>query len=239
MLAALEGTHHVTYVLVARSAGGAATSIRAKAAQVGVPVRFVERAELDDLAFGGNHQGVVALLQPDEVTAPEDLLELPSHGVRPALILAADRVQDVGNLGSLVRTLDAVGGAGLLMPARHTAGLSGGLARASAGASLRTRIVRVPNLVRALRDLGQRGVHIIGLSADAEGDLDSLQPQGPCCLVVGNESKGLRRLVRGACDELVRIPMLGGVGSLNVGVAGGLVLYHVARSRWESSTNGQ
>ena len=239
MLAALAGAHDVTHVLLTRSEAGADESIRARTWQLGVPVRFVARAELDELALGRNHQGVAALIQPVSAARLEDLLEPPPGAVRPALFLAADRVQDVGNLGSLVRTLDAVGGTGLLLPARHSAGIGGGLARASAGASLRTRIVRVPNLARTLRDLGERGVQVVGLSPDAERDFHQLQLHGPCCLVVGSESRGLRRLVSSACSEIVRIPMLGGVGSLNAAVAGGLVLYHVARSRWEVSDHDE
>ena len=217
--------------MIARGAAGSAGEIRERAAAAGVPVAFVDRRELDILAAGGKHQGVAAVLAAGDRASLADLLRDDSGVAQPPIILAADQVQDVGNLGSLIRTLEAVGGAGAVIPGRRSAGPTSGLARASAGASLRTPIVVVPNLARALQDLKARGVWVIGLDAAAPTEYDTLDYTAPCCLVVGNEARGLRRLVRQMCDQIVRVPMRGGVGSLNVAVAGGIVLYHVARSR--------
>ncbi len=227
----LAASRPIRRILIARGSARSARSIREHAAAAGVPVAYVDRAELDALAFGGNHQGVAAVLEGHQRPRLDALLRDHDHLARPALILAADRVQDVGNLGSLLRTLEAVGGAGLVVPVRRSAALTGGLARASAGASLRVPLVAVANLARALDELRSRGVLVVGLEADGATVFDQPDYRRPCCLVVGNEAEGLRERTRDVCDLIVSVPMHGAVGSLNVAVAGGIVLYHVARAR--------
>ncbi len=235
---ALAASRPIRRILIARGSAHSAQSTRKHAATAGVPVTFVDRAELDTLAFGGNHQGVAAVLDGHQRPRLDALLRDDAHLARPALMLAADRVQDVGNLGSLVRTLEAVGGAGLLVPTRRSAALTGGLARASAGASLRVPLVAVANLARALEELRSREVLIVGLEADGSTIFDQPDYRRPSCLVVGNEAEGLRARTRAVCDVIVRVPMHGAVGSLNVAVAGGIVLYHVLRARAEGTRHG-
>ncbi len=192
---------------------------------------FVDPGELDALAFGGNHQGVVATVTPTVGAGVRDLLQPQAGRAQPPLILAADQVEDVGNLGSLLRTLEACGGAGAIVPVRRSAALIGGLARASAGASLRSTVVTVTNLARELKYLRSDGVRIIGLDAAADTPFDDLAYDAPCCIVVGNEARGMRPSVRQACDAMVRVPLRSGIGSLNVAVAGAIVLHHIARTR--------
>ncbi len=222
--------------MVARGAARSTEPLRALAGAADVPVAFVDAAELDALSFGGNHQGVVATLQ--QITAPrlEDLLQPLPGRVAPPLILAADHVEDVGNLGSLIRTLEACGGAGVVVPARRSAALAGGLARASAGASLRMAIVSVSNLARTLATLRTDGVEIVGLDADGDTPFDALTYDAPCCVVVGSESRGMRDNVRKACDVVVRVPMRGSIGSLNVAAAGAIVLHHIGRGQARRSS---
>ncbi len=234
---ALSASRPIRRILIARGSAQSARSAREQAAAAGVPVAYVDRAEIDALAFGGNHQGVAAVLDGPQRPSLDALLRDDAHLARPPLMLAADRVQDVGNLGSLVRTLEAVGGAGLVVPTRRSAALTGGLARASAGASLRVPIVPVANLARALDRLKSLGVLIVGLEADGSTTFDRPDYHRPCCLVVGNEAEGLRPRTRDICDTVVRVPMHGAVGSLNVAVAGGLVLYHVVRARAEGTSH--
>ena len=219
--------------MVARGAAESTAPLRELAGDAGVPVAFVDAAELDSLAFGGNHQGVVATIDSTPNAAPRDLLHPQPGRAQPPLILAADQVEDVGNLGSLVRTLEACGGAGLIVPQRRSAALTGGLARASAGASLRSTVVNVTNLARALKSLQSDGVRVIGLDADAETPFDAMAYDAPCCIVVGNEARGMRPSVREACDVIVRVPLRSGIGSLNVAAAGAIVLHHIARQRTE------
>ncbi len=196
-----------------------------------MPVAFVDTAELDALAFGGNHQGVVATIDSTPNPGPRDLLHPRPGRAQPPLILAADQVEDVGNLGSLVRTLEACGGAGVIVPQRRSAALTGGLARASAGASLRSTVVSVTNLARALKSLRSDGVRVIGLDAAAETPFDAMAFDAPCCIVVGSEARGMRPSVREACDAIARVPLRSGIGSLNVAAAGAIVLHHIARQR--------
>ena len=193
----------------------------------------MDPGELDALAFGGNHQSVVATLAPTAGVGVRELLQARPGRTQPPLILAADQVEDVGNLGSLLRTLEACGGAGAIVPARRSAALTGGLARASAGASLRSTVVTVTNLARELKTLRSGGVRIIGLDADADGPFDALAYDAPCCIVVGSEARGMRPSVRQACDAIVGVPLRSGIGSLNVAVAGAIVLHHIARQRTE------
>ena len=165
---ALAAGYRLTRLLVARSAAESTAELRELAGAAGVPVAFVDPGELDALAFGGNHQSVVATLAPTAGVGVRELLQARPGRTQPPLILAADQVEDVGNLGSLLRTLEACGGAGAIVPARRSAALTGGLARASAGASLRSTVVTVTNLARELKTLRSGGVRIIGLDADAD-----------------------------------------------------------------------
>ncbi len=217
--------------MVARSAAESTAPLRELAGNAGVPVAFVDTADLDALSFGGNHQGVVATIDSTPNAGLRDLLQPQPGRAQPPLMLAADQVEDVGNLGSLVRTLEACGGAGVIVPQRRSASLTGGLARASAGASLRTTVVNVTNLARALKSLRSDGVRIIGLDAAAETSFDAMPHDAPCCIVVGNEARGMRPGVREACDAIVRVPLQSGIGSLNVSAAGAIVLHHIARQR--------
>ena len=218
-------------MLVARGAAESTAPLRELAGDAGVPVAFVDTGDLDALSFGGNHQGVVATLAATASAGLRDLLQPHPGRAQPPLILAADQVEDVGNLGSLVRTLEACGGAGVIVPQRRSAALTGGMARASAGASLRSSVVNVTNLARALKSLRSDGVRVIGLDAGAETPFDAMPYDAPCCIVVGNEARGMRPGVREACDAIVRVPLRSGIGSLNVAAAGAIVLHHIARQR--------
>lgn len=217
--------------MVARGAAESTAPLRELAGDAGVPVAFVDTAELDALSFGGNHQGVVAAMESTPNPGLRDLLQPQPGRTQPPLILAADQVEDVGNLGSLVRTLEACGGAGVIVPQRRSAALTGGLTRASAGASLRSTVVNVTNLARALKSLRSDGVRVVGLDAAAETPFDAMPYDTPCCIVVGNEARGMRPSVREACDAIVRVPLRSGIGSLNVAAAGAIVLHHIARQR--------
>ncbi len=227
---ALRRGSGVERVYVARPQAEALHDIRAAAATAAVAVTFSTASELDELSYGARHQGVAAAVRPPPPVGIDDLLQARSAG-GPPLMLAADQVHDVGNLGALLRTLEAADGAGVIVPDRRSAALTGGLARASAGASLRTRLVRVANVARALDRLREGGAWVYALDQDGDMDYDAADFDRAACLVVGNEARGVRPTVRKACDAALRIPMFGGVGSLNVAVAGGIVLYHAIRAR--------
>jgi 23S rRNA (guanosine2251-2'-O)-methyltransferase len=178
---------------------------------------------------------VVALVHPQEFLTIEDLFEPAQPKVVGAgaarLLLALDGVEDPQNLGALLRVADGAGVDGVLLTERRSAPLSPVAVKASAGATEHLRIARVVNLVRALEELKRRNLWIIGLDERGQTDYDQFDLTGDCVLVLGREGAGLHDLVRRSCDHLLRIPMSGGVSSLNVSAAGAVVLYEAFRQR--------
>jgi 23S rRNA (guanosine2251-2'-O)-methyltransferase len=213
--------------------------------QAGVRVRQETREQLTQLAGTAGHQGVVAVVRPQESLSIEDLFTAPrsSDGALAArLVLALDGVEDPQNLGALLRVADGAGVDGVVLTDRRSAPLSPVAVKASAGAAEHLRIARVVNLVRALEDLKRQNLWIIGLDASpAERgltDYDHFDFTGDCVLVLGREGAGLHDLVRKTCDHLLRIPMAGGVSSLNVSAAGAVVLYEAFRQRRAAAGSG-
>jgi len=202
--------------------------------QAGLRVRQESREQLTQLAGTTAHQGVVAVVRPQEFLAIEDLFEGlgAGDGKRAArLVLALDGVEDPQNLGALLRVADGAGVDGVVLTERRSAPLSPVAVKASAGAAEHLRIARVVNLVRALEDLKKQNLWIIGLDERGTSEYDQFDFTGDCVLVLGREGAGLHDLVRKTCDHLLRIPMAGGVSSLNVSAAGAVVLYEAFRQR--------
>lgn len=197
----------------------------------GVPAATATRAELDRLAGSAHHQGVVAHMELPPYSAISDVMELARIRGEDLLALVLDGVQDPQNLGAILRTADAAGVHGVIIPERGSVGLTQAVARASAGASAYVPVVRMTNLARELEALKQRGAWVYGLETAADLAYDAADYLRPLAIVVGSEGRGLRRLVREACDALICIPMRGQVESLNVSVATSLVIYHAWRAR--------
>ena len=198
------------------------------AAKHSVRVRFVTRDELDHASKRGAHQGVVAEVDRRTEATLEDLAAQKDG---PALIVVLDEVEDPQNVGAILRTVDACGGTGVVRQTRRAAPLDGAAAKASAGAVNYVPVADVVNIARSLEDLKKAGVWTVGLDADAKMAYYEWDLTLPTAIVVGAEGHGLRRLVRERCDQVVGIPMLGHVGSLNVSVATGVVLYEAVRQR--------
>jgi 23S rRNA (guanosine2251-2'-O)-methyltransferase len=200
--------------------------------EAGLRVRQESREQLTLLARTEAHQGVVAMVHPQESLAIEDLFHPdPAHAGSPRLLLALDGVEDPQNLGALLRVADGAGVDGVILTERRSAPLSAVAVKASAGAAEHLRIARVVNLVRALEELKRQNLWIIGLDERGTADYDRFDFTGNCVLVLGREGAGLHDLVRRTCDHLLRIPMAGGVSSLNVSAAGAVVLYEAFRQR--------
>ncbi len=201
--------------------------------QAGIRVRQESREQLTAMAKTPAHQGVVALVRPQESLTIEDLFTPDPSAKSGArrLLLAIDGVEDPQNLGALLRVADGAGVDGVILPERRSAPLSPVAVKASAGAAEHLRIARVVNLVRALEDLKRHNLWIIGLDERGSADYDQFDLTGDCVLVLGREGAGLHDLVRKTCDHLLRIPMAGGVSSLNVSAAGAVVLYEAFRQR--------
>ena len=231
VLEALRAGEDVQRLLVAKGTqtGGPVADILAAARARGIRVDWVDRRELDRL--GSVHQGIAAELRPFRYTDVDDILTRAQAQGEPPLILALDAVQDIHNLGSLVRTADAVGAHGVILPERRAAGVTPAVRKASAGAVAHLPIAQVTNLTRALDSLKEQGVWVVGLDMAGQQSFDTYDWRGPTALVVGSEDKGLGRLVGETCDVLVNLPMRGHVDSLNAAVAGSIVLYHAWRSR--------
>jgi 23S rRNA (guanosine2251-2'-O)-methyltransferase len=194
-----------------------------------IPYALEPRSVLDRLA-GAQHQGVVAYLAARSYADFAPLLS----GLDPerAFLVFLDAVQDPHNLGAIVRSAHAAGADGVILQERHAAGLTGAAVKASAGATEHIPVCRVPNLRKAVHQAKESGLWIAGLDAGGDTDFTHVDFRGPCGIVVGSEGRGLRRLVRAACDFAIRIPMARQeVGSFNASVAAGLVLYEVFRQR--------
>jgi 23S rRNA (guanosine2251-2'-O)-methyltransferase len=210
---------------------GRLAEVRALAQRAGVQLSTVEEAQLDKLAAGERHQGVVAELLP-RAADPETQLEeaLEAAGDAP-LLLVLDGVQDPHNLGACLRSADAAGAAAVLVPRDRAAGLTPVVRKVAAGAAETVPLVAVVNLARTLRELKDRGVWLVGTDDSAEKTLYEADLKGAVALVMGSEGEGMRRLTRECCDQLVSIPMAGAVESLNVSVAAGVALFEAVRQR--------
>jgi 23S rRNA (guanosine2251-2'-O)-methyltransferase len=200
--------------------------------QLGVRVLQESREQLTLRAQTAAHQGIVAMVRPMGILDLEDLFAAaPAIPGAARLILALDGVEDPQNLGALLRVADGAGVDGVVLTERRSAPISPVAVKASAGAAEHLRIARVVNLVRALEELKLQNLWIIGLDERGTSDYDSFDFTGDCVLVLGREGAGLHDLVRRTCDHLLRVPMAGGVSSLNVSAAGAVVLYEAARQR--------
>ena len=188
------------------------------------------RDELSRMTRTETHGGAVAFLKERKLLTLEDLLVPPPAGQKQ-LLLALDGVEDTHNLGALLRTADGAGVHGVLLPERRAVGITGTVAKAAPGATEHVRIATVTNLVRSLEQLKREHVWIIGLDERGSQDYTDFDFHTDCCLVLGREGAGLHDLTKRTCDFLLRIPMVGAVPSLNVSVAGAVVLYEAARQR--------
>ena len=222
-------------IAVLAGARGPLSEVVALARRAGVKVSFRTREQLTAMAGSPDHQGVVARVTAAEYVDVEDLLVVPRERGEVAFLMALDQVQDPRNLGALLRTADAFGAHGVVIPKHHAVGLTEAAARTAMGAMEHVRVARVTNMVAALEKLKESGVWIYGTTL-----VDGVAPwaadlRGPVCLVLGSEGEGLRPLVARACDVLLTIPMAGSVGSLNVSAAGAVLAYEVARQRHQSA----
>lgn len=210
------------------------TPIINQAYALGVSVQFMSRKALDDKSKGEQHQGIMARVkaakQKDEADLATLLEDLNNRNV-PPFLLVLDGVTDPHNLGAVLRTADAAGVHGVIVPKDRSAKLTGTARKVACGAAEVMPLFVVTNLARSLKSLQDAGVWIIGTAGEAEQDVFEKPLTGPLALVMGAEGTGMRRLTRENCDDLVKIPMAGSVSSLNVSVATGVILYEAVRQR--------
>ncbi|MCL5958909.1 MAG: 23S rRNA (guanosine(2251)-2'-O)-methyltransferase RlmB [Chloroflexi bacterium] len=196
-----------------------------------IRVEYVDRQRLDHLAGTPKHQGIVAEVPPFQYSNLADILSLAQSRGEYPLILILDSLQDPQNLGTLIRTAEAAGAHGVVIPEHRAVGVTPTVVKASAGAIEHLLVAQVTNLARAIEELKEAGVWVVGIDMDGRQAFDEIDWNLPAALVVGAEGKGLGRLVKEKCDLVVRIPMRGQVSSLNAAVAGSIVLYHAWRKR--------
>ena len=202
------------------------------AADRGLPLLEVGKAEFDRMSDGALHQGIGLMVPPYDYAHPDDLLDIARDSGRPPLLVALDGVTDPRNLGAVVRSAAAFGAQGVLVPERRSAGMTAAAWRTSAGAAARLPVARCTNLARTLQSYREAGLFVAGLAMDGSVELDDLElATEPLVLVVGSEGDGLGRLVQQTCDVTVSIPMADGNESLNAGIAAAVVLAEVARRR--------
>ncbi|GAA4411027.1 23S rRNA (guanosine(2251)-2'-O)-methyltransferase RlmB [Fodinibacter luteus] len=195
-----------------------------------VPVLETPRGELDRLTDGAVHQGLALQVPPYEYAHPSDLIDPEAPGI--PLVVALDGITDPRNLGAIVRSVAAFGGHGVVVPSRRSAGMTASAWKTSAGAAARIPVAQATNLTRALEEYRKAGFFVIGLDMDGDVELPDLDlASEPLVVVVGSEGKGLSRLVRETCDQVVSVPMSSAVESLNAGIATGVTLYEIARRR--------
>ena len=217
MVEALRSGNDVEKVYVAAGIGQVPVidEILRRARGARVPVQQIDRRALDRMADGGVHQGVVAEVPDFGYVTLEDLLARAAAANEPPLLLLLDSVQDPHNLGALIRTAEAVGAHGVVIPKHRAAGITPTVVKASAGAAEYMPVAQVTNLSRAIDDLKKVGVWVAGLDAGAAKAYDEVDWRGPQAIVVGAEGAGIGRIVAERCDFLVRLPMRGRVDSLN------------------------
>ena len=229
----LKSNRSINKLFVAENAHGRMMDILSLARKAGVPVIRCDRRKLDAMSVTGSHQGVIAQAAPYAYAALEALFEAARAKQEPPLFVICDSIEDPHNLGAILRSAEAAGAHGVIIPKRRATGLTPAAAKASAGAAEHIAIHRAGNLPALLDTLKARGIWIFGAEADGNTSLYDADFAGASALVIGSEGKGISRLVREKCDFIINIPMRGRVNSLNASNAAAVLLYEAVRRRME------
>ncbi|TKC14255.1 23S rRNA (guanosine(2251)-2'-O)-methyltransferase RlmB [Robertmurraya kyonggiensis] len=232
VIEALKSDRDVNKVLIAEgSQKGQMQQVIGLAKERNVMVQFVPKKKIDGLVEG-NHQGVVAQVAAYQYAELDDLFAAAEKKNEAPFFILLDEIEDPHNLGSVMRTADAVGAHGIIIPKRRAVGLTATVAKASTGAIEYIPVVRVTNMAQTIDKLKERGVWIAGTDAKGKEDFRQFDGTMPLGLVIGSEGKGMGRLIRDKCDFLISLPMKGKVTSLNASVAAALLMYEVFRKRY-------
>ncbi|SDO96955.1 23S rRNA (guanosine2251-2'-O)-methyltransferase [Paenibacillus sp. yr247] len=208
--------------------------IVAEAKNLGILVQFTDKRKLDQMVEGLQHQGVIAQVAAYEYVEVEDIIAKAKKLGQEPFILVLDEIEDPHNLGSILRTADCTGVHGVIIPKRRSVGLTATVSKTSAGAVEYVPVARVTNIAQTIEKLKEQGVWVAGTDVSAAQDVYKANFNMPIALVIGNEGKGVGRLIKEKCDFLVKLPMAGHVNSLNASVAAGVLMYEVVRQRNKS-----
>lgn len=233
VLEALKSGRSINRLFIAKGERhGSILQIIALAKTQGLVVQEVDKAKLTAMTLNANHQGVVAAVAPVAYTSLDEILAVAAANTnQEPLLLLLDELEDPHNVGAILRTADAAGVTGVLLPKRRSCPLSQAVAKTSAGAVEYVPVARVGNVVQTIKQLQTQGFWVVGADVEGEQDYFDANLRGPLVVVIGNEGQGLGRLVKQTCDLLVKIPMQGKISSLNASVACSLLLYEVVRQR--------
>ncbi len=231
VIEALKSEREIDKILIQKGEKeGSVIKIISAAKAKGIVTLEVEKSKLDELTGREKHQGVVAYVAAHEYVSVEEILEDAAAKGEPAFVLILENIQDPHNLGAIIRTAHTAGVHGIIIPKRRAVGLTGTVAKASAGALEHTKVAKVSNIAQTIKDLQQKGLWIA--CADMDGKvLFEENLTGPIGIVVGSEGEGVSKLTRQTCDYVVSVPMYGKVTSLNASVAASLMVYEVVRQR--------
>lgn len=205
--------------------------IASTARHAGCVVVEVDRRKLDFMSVTKSHQGVIALAAVREYCTLEDIFAISESRNEPPFIIVCDELSDPHNLGAVIRTAEAAGVHGIIIPKRRSAGLTAIVGKTSAGAAEYMAVARVANLSSVIKELKEKGIWIYGASAEGTSELWKTDLKGPVCIVIGSEGEGIGRLVSENCDFQLGIPMRGKVSSLNASAAAAVLIYEVLRQR--------
>lgn len=228
---AIKAERPLDSVLVAKGErSGSVPKILADAKSAGIPIKEVDRKKLDFMCGHGNHQGIIAVGAVKAYSTVDDIFSLAEERGEPPFIIVCDEIEDPHNLGAIIRTAEAAGAHGVIVPKRRSAPLSFTVAKTSAGAVEFMHVARVTNIPQALEELKERGVWIYCADMDGETFYNS-NLKGSVALVIGSEGKGVGRLVKEKCDVVLSMPMKGKISSLNASVAAGILMYEISKQR--------
>ncbi len=228
---ALSSGRPIESILVAKNNhSGSVVAILSKAKKKGITIKEVDSKKLDFMTGGATHQGIVAIAAIKEYSEVSDILELAEKRNEAPFIIILDEIEDPHNLGAIIRTAECAGAHGVIIKKRHSAGLSYTVGKASAGAVEYVPVARVNNISSVIDELKEKNIWVYG--ADMNGtDYEKCDFSGGVALVIGNEGKGISRLVREKCDTIVSLPLKGKINSLNASVAAGILMYKVSSGR--------
>lgn len=231
VLEAVRSGREIDRLLVAHGvSGGSVTAIIAKCRAKGILIKEVSPQKLDYYCGGANHQGVAIMFAAQEYATVEDILASANERNEKPFIIICDEIEDPHNLGAIVRTAEACGVHGIIIPKRRSASLNATVAKAASGALEYMPVARVTNIASTIDELKKRGVWVFGADMDGE-DYTRSDFDLPCAIVIGNEGSGIGALTAKKCDKIISLPMCGKINSLNASVAAGVLMYEVVRKR--------
>ncbi len=231
VMEALRSGREIDRLLIAHGvSGGSVTAIRAKCSARGILIKEISPQKLDYYCGGGNHQGVAVMIASQEYSTVDEILATAEKRHEKPFIIICDEIEDPHNLGAIIRSAEACGVHGVIIPKRRSASLNATVEKTSAGALAYMRVARVTNIANIIDSLKEKGIWVFGADMDGTPYTD-IDYDVPCAIVIGNEGRGIGTLTSKKCDAVISLPMHGKINSLNASVAAGVLMYEAVRKR--------